>query len=103
MRLKDGKHVGFANPRTLITDSWRTDQAQHQGQKQDQAAAAMPVPELFEEDWDQELVFPTHPIDWEQAASQAAAMGENEVEDVGGDQVKTRVTKPLQGPCLKQM
>ena len=51
------------------------DQGQHQGQRQDQAAATMAVPEL-PEDWDQELVFPTGPIDWEQAVSQAAAIEE---------------------------
>ena len=50
----------------------------------------MAVPELPEEDWDQELVFPTCPIDWEQAVSQAAAMGENEADMVGDDQVETQ-------------
>ena len=49
----------------------------------------MAIPELPEEDWDQELVFPAHLIDWEHAVSQAAAMGENEADVVGDDQVKT--------------
>ena len=49
-----------------------------QGQKQDQAAMAMPIPELQEEDWDQDLTFLTPPIDWEQAVSQTTAMEEGE-------------------------
>ena len=63
--MKDKKHVGFANPPwTLITESRRTRQEGYQGQKQDQAAVIMPIPEP-QEDWDQELTFPVPPIDWE--------------------------------------
>ena len=45
-------------------------------------------PKLPEEDWDQELTFPSHPLDWEQAVSQAAAMEGNGADVVGDNQVK---------------
>ena len=72
-------------PWTKVTNSQRTDQ----GQKQDQAATAIAILELSKEDWDQELTFPSHPLDWEQAVSQATAIEGDEVNAVGDNQVKT--------------
>ena len=50
----------------------------------------MPIPELEEEDWDQELTFPTPLIDWEHAVSQAAAMGEGEADIADDKEVETQ-------------
>ena len=89
--LKDKKHSGFMNPPwTLITKSRATGQEGHRGWKQDQVAAAMAISELQEEAWDWELIFPTHPINWEQAVSQATAMGESGADAVGEEEVKAQ-------------
>ena len=76
-------------PQTKVTDSQRTDKGQLQGQKQDQATTAIATPKLPKEDWDQELMFPSHPLDWEQAVSEATAMEGNEADVVDDNQVKT--------------
>ena len=48
----------------------------------------MATSELPQEDWDLELTFPPHPLDWEQAVSQAAAT-EGDEANVGDYQVET--------------
>ena len=79
--MKDKKHVGFTNPPwTLITESRRTSQEVYQGWKQDQATVTVPIPELQEEDWDQELTFPAPSIQWEHTVNQATTTGESEAD-----------------------
>ena len=47
----------------------------------------MAAPEPPKEDWDQELMFPSCPLDWEQAISQATAI-EGDEANVGDQQVE---------------
>ena len=55
----------------MVTDSCRTGQEHSTDQQQGHNMAAAAAPELPEEDWEDELMLPPRPLDWEQIVNQA--------------------------------